>query len=360
MEFGPILRSMSRNKVRYGLIVLEIALTLAIVTNCVSLIRDAQAEIGKESGFDDEQHPLACAASPSRRRSRRPGTSTNSAPAGPRRAAARCPGVKAVSNTRFLPWQGGGSSTELRLAGGKGAVAADADLQRGRRARSRRSAPRSSKAAASRRDEAPSGVAADRGSPREASVRWARTARPKEKISQDVVISQAFARLAFGPTAPRSARGSRTATATSTTSSASSTGSTTRTAGRSTSTSMFFASTSANYAGRGGLPACGRSRAALDSVKASIEKALVAANGGRNVTRPRAARDQGPVPVGADARPPRPDGGHRPAPLRHVARDHRPHVVLGRRADAPDRDPPRARAPRRSTSCATSSSRTGS
>ena len=33
MEFGPILRSMARNKVRYGLIVLEIALTLAIVTN---------------------------------------------------------------------------------------------------------------------------------------------------------------------------------------------------------------------------------------------------------------------------------------------------------------------------------------
>ena len=63
MEFGPILRSMSRNKVRYGLIVLEIALTLAIVTNCVSLIRDAKAELGKESGFDD-QHILSVRTQP--------------------------------------------------------------------------------------------------------------------------------------------------------------------------------------------------------------------------------------------------------------------------------------------------------
>ena len=31
MEFGPILRSMKRNKVRYGLIVAEFALTLAVV-----------------------------------------------------------------------------------------------------------------------------------------------------------------------------------------------------------------------------------------------------------------------------------------------------------------------------------------
>ena len=34
--------------------VVAIALTLAIVSNCVSLIRDAKAELGKESGFDDE------------------------------------------------------------------------------------------------------------------------------------------------------------------------------------------------------------------------------------------------------------------------------------------------------------------
>src|SRR5262249_47552537 len=30
------------------------------------------------------------------------------------------PGVAAVSNTRFLPWQGGGSSTETRVQGTKG------------------------------------------------------------------------------------------------------------------------------------------------------------------------------------------------------------------------------------------------
>src|SRR5207245_8867716 len=30
------------------------------------------------------------------------------------------PGVRAATNTYFLPWQGGGSSTELRAAGSRG------------------------------------------------------------------------------------------------------------------------------------------------------------------------------------------------------------------------------------------------
>src|SRR6185436_15033661 len=54
MEIGPILRAMGRNKVRFGLIVAEVALTLAIVTNCVAMIRDARVKMTKVSGFDDE------------------------------------------------------------------------------------------------------------------------------------------------------------------------------------------------------------------------------------------------------------------------------------------------------------------
>ncbi len=47
MEMGPILRAMGRNKVRFGLIVMEVALTLAIVANCVAMIRDARIDTGQ-------------------------------------------------------------------------------------------------------------------------------------------------------------------------------------------------------------------------------------------------------------------------------------------------------------------------
>src|SRR5262245_16385265 len=54
LELGPILRSMKRNKVRFGLIVLEVALTLAIVANCITMIADARTQMSRASGFDDE------------------------------------------------------------------------------------------------------------------------------------------------------------------------------------------------------------------------------------------------------------------------------------------------------------------
>ena len=54
MEFGPILRSMARNKARFGLLVLEIALTLAIVTNCIGVILDVRRQQSIPSGFDDD------------------------------------------------------------------------------------------------------------------------------------------------------------------------------------------------------------------------------------------------------------------------------------------------------------------
>ena len=54
MNLGPILRAMGRNKARFGLIALEIALTLAIVTNCVAMISDARTQMSRPSGFDDD------------------------------------------------------------------------------------------------------------------------------------------------------------------------------------------------------------------------------------------------------------------------------------------------------------------
>ena len=112
----------------------------------------------------------------------------------------RLPGVKAVSNTRFLPWQGGGSSTETRLAGSQGAVAAKPDLQRGRGyVRDARLAGRRGPrlhARGHRSEDAR--LAALFATARERGE----DGTPKNKISQDVVISRAFARLAFGEGSP--------------------------------------------------------------------------------------------------------------------------------------------------------------
>ena len=38
MEFGPIFKALFRNKTRFVLISLEVALTLAIVVNCVNML----------------------------------------------------------------------------------------------------------------------------------------------------------------------------------------------------------------------------------------------------------------------------------------------------------------------------------
>src|SRR5262245_14057182 len=117
MEFGPILRSMTRNKVRYGLIVLEIALTLAIVTNCVHMIREVRTELTHPSGFDDE-HLIRVNSQPFVPEFKEAGYRDNAVRAD-LDALRAIPGVKAASNTRFLPWQGGGSSTELHYPGKK-------------------------------------------------------------------------------------------------------------------------------------------------------------------------------------------------------------------------------------------------
>lgn len=117
MEIGPILRSMRRNKARYVLIAAEVALTLAIVANCLALILDARSEMARESGFDDEHliwvrtanfgEGLAAAEAPEVR----------DLLARDVEALRSTPGVRAASSTYFRPWQGGGSSFEVVVEG---------------------------------------------------------------------------------------------------------------------------------------------------------------------------------------------------------------------------------------------------
>ena len=118
MELGPILRAMGRNKVRFGLIVAEVALTLAIVVNCVALIRDAQAKMAQPSGFDDD-NIVRVTSNPFEKSFREDGYLDNVLRED-LSVLRSTPGVRAVSNTNFLPWQGGGSSIEMRPVGSKG------------------------------------------------------------------------------------------------------------------------------------------------------------------------------------------------------------------------------------------------
>jgi putative ABC transport system permease protein len=194
MEFGPILRAMRRNKTRIGLIVFEVALTLAIVVNCITMISEARTKMVRPSGFADEDI-VRVTSTPFEKAFREDGYLDNS-----RRedleALRSVPGVKAVSNTNFLPWQGGGSSTELRPAGSKGEMlrtqiyngdegtldALGIHIVEGRtftREDVERDALRLRQLYAG-----PRVLGADN--------------RPQEKFAQDVVVSQAFAKLAFG------------------------------------------------------------------------------------------------------------------------------------------------------------------
>lgn len=193
MEFGPIFRSMRRNKVRYGLIVAEVALTLAIVANCVNMIRDARREMAIQSGFDDD-NIIRVTSRPFEKAFQEDGYLDNSLRQD--LAALRAiPGVVAVSNTRFLPWQGGGSSMETRVAGSKGEMqrnqvynadeatlaALGARLIEGRnftREETESEALRLRQLFAKSRPVGADGT-------------------PAEKISQDIIISKAFGELLF-------------------------------------------------------------------------------------------------------------------------------------------------------------------
>jgi putative ABC transport system permease protein len=115
MNIGPILRAMKHNRTRVLLIVVEIAVSLAIVTNCVNVILAERGRMAVRSGFDDANIVWLRA---------RPFTPDfQEAPFirttidADLRAIESVPGVRAVSNTSFQLWEGGGSSSDVRPVG---------------------------------------------------------------------------------------------------------------------------------------------------------------------------------------------------------------------------------------------------
>ena len=104
MELGPILRAIRRNKARFGVIAVEVALTLAVVVNCVALIADSRRQMAHPSGFDDE-NLLTVDSSPFGEAFKEAGYRRNALDADLTTMRAT-PGVRAAMNTRFVPWGG--------------------------------------------------------------------------------------------------------------------------------------------------------------------------------------------------------------------------------------------------------------
>ena len=112
---GPLLRAMNHNRTRVVLLVLEIALTLAIVTNCVNVIIAERAKMRVVSGFDDD-NILWVRARPFAAEYQEDAFLNNMVDADIRRIQA-IPGVRSVANTHFQLWEGGGSGTQIKAAG---------------------------------------------------------------------------------------------------------------------------------------------------------------------------------------------------------------------------------------------------
>jgi len=115
MEIGPILRAMLQSRVRVALLVVEVAVTLAIVLNCLTMIASQRARITRPTGID-EAHLIAVTLRPWTRdlteyEARLQVVDRDLA------ALRALPGVRDATIISTRPLQGGGSSFQVRPMG---------------------------------------------------------------------------------------------------------------------------------------------------------------------------------------------------------------------------------------------------
>jgi putative ABC transport system permease protein len=115
MELGPIFRAMMRHRARFLLIAVEVALTLAIVANSVSLILDARAEMTRPSGFD-EDNLIHVISTPFADELQDPERARQLLEEDLRTLRA-LPGVRAASHTSLLPWGFNSMTMAVRRVG---------------------------------------------------------------------------------------------------------------------------------------------------------------------------------------------------------------------------------------------------
>jgi len=115
MEIGPIFRAMARNKTKVALLVLEIAVTTAIVLNCMALILEQRARIGRPSGID-EANLLSVMIRPWGA-DYEDGDFRTDLVLRDVAALGAVPGVASASAISPTPLQGGGSSSQFKPMG---------------------------------------------------------------------------------------------------------------------------------------------------------------------------------------------------------------------------------------------------
>jgi len=118
MDFGPIFRALIYNRARFWLITLEVALTLAIVANCVNLTLDLRHKVLAPTGYDESNlvvlyaQPFAPAYQDE--------NYLHQARARDLERLRALPGVKAATAISAVPLSGGGSATGRKAEGFKG------------------------------------------------------------------------------------------------------------------------------------------------------------------------------------------------------------------------------------------------
>jgi putative ABC transport system permease protein len=117
MELGPILRALLRNKTRFFLISLEVALTLGIVVNCVNMMQDLRSKMLRPTGIA-EAEILVVRSSLFAPEFREDGYRENS-----RKAdlvlLRSLPGIVAADSFNQIPLSGSGNSSGYKPLGSK-------------------------------------------------------------------------------------------------------------------------------------------------------------------------------------------------------------------------------------------------
>jgi len=115
MELGPIFRTLIHNRTRTVLIAFEVALTLAIVVNCLNMIRDMRGKMLRPTGLDVESilvvhtQPFDPAFEEE--------AFVDDTRVADLRALRAFPGVRAATAIAQIPLSGGGSSTGRKATG---------------------------------------------------------------------------------------------------------------------------------------------------------------------------------------------------------------------------------------------------
>jgi putative ABC transport system permease protein len=115
MELGPVFRALIHNRVRFWLVTLEVALTLAIVVNCVSLALEARQKFLRDSGIAEEAILVVKAEPFAPEYDEEP--YLDAARERDLEALRSFPGVRAATAMSAVPLSGGGSATGRKAEG---------------------------------------------------------------------------------------------------------------------------------------------------------------------------------------------------------------------------------------------------